>query len=338
MDQRTSGGRTLEILLFSLSSMLLYFTGVGIFLFLVPLQVVASRRGMRGLLTAIGAFFVVFLAIRFWPAIVSRGNTAPDILTFMELCIVAALMAGLIVVNAPIRRRPRTMIMILAATAAAGLVTVPVGSLISSSASFQTAMNGLFTEISHTLSSVFATTADGVASSLMASFLEPTRLRQMMESYLLRSLLVDYAVMISFSWWAGQAAAARALVLFGAAPRFRFAQFRLDSWWLWPLIGSAALVLADLAFGPFTLAYAVWNIALVMLFLYGLQGMAILWFLFDKHRIPRFLWILLIVGLCIIAATPGAGVFIVLAVPVLGISENWIRYRIPRKAAPTEED
>ena len=145
----------------------------------------------------------------------------------------------------------------------------------------------------------------------MTSFLEPTRLRQMMESYLLKSLLVDYAVMISFSWSAGQSVASRPLVMFGAAPRFQFAQFRLEIWWLWPLIGSAAfLVLADLAFGLSTFGFVAWNIALVVLFLYGLQGMAILWFLFDKHRIPRFLWILLIAGLGILAVSTGAGAFI----------------------------
>jgi hypothetical protein len=338
MDQKISGGRILEIALFSLSSMLLYYTGVGIFLFLVPLQVVASRRGIRGLLAAVGAFLVVFLAIRFWPFISSGGGTAPDILTYMEIGIVAALLLGLVAINAPMRHRQRTMIMILAATAVTGLAAVPAGILLTANAGFQASMNGLFTEISSTLSGLFTTTADGVASSLMSSLLEPARLRQISEAYLLRSLLVDYAMLISFSWWAGQAAASRAPVVFGDVPRFRFAQFRLESWWLWPLIGSAALVLADLFFGLSAWAYAVWNLALVLLFQYGLQGMAILWFLFDKHRIPRFLWVLLIIGLAILAASPGAGVFIVLAIPVLGISENWVRYRIPRDAAPPEED
>ena len=49
MYQRSAGGRWLEILLFTTSSLILYHTGVGIILFLVPLQVVASRRGVQGL-------------------------------------------------------------------------------------------------------------------------------------------------------------------------------------------------------------------------------------------------------------------------------------------------
>jgi len=337
MDQRPSGGHLFEILLFSLSSMLLYYTGVGIFLFLAPLQVIASRRGLRGLLIAAGAFLVVFLAIRFYPVVSTGGTATLDVLTYLEIGIITALLLGLVAINLPLRRRPRTLFMVLGATAIAGLAAVPVGILLRADAGFQASMNGLFAEISKTLSSVFTTTGDGVANSLMVGILEPARLRQISEAYLLRSLLVDYVTLLSFSWWVGQAAASRALVLV-AGPRFQFSHFRLEGYWLWPLIGSAALVLADLAFGLSVWAYPVWNVALVVLFLYGLQGMAILWFLFDKHHIPRFLWILLVVGLAILAASPGAGVFIVLAVPVLGISENWIRYRIPREAAPPEED
>jgi hypothetical protein len=64
--------------------------------------------------------------------------------------------------------------------------------------------------------------------------------------------------------------------------------------------------------------------------------MAIVLFLFEKYGIPRLFWFLLVVGLVILAARSGAGLFIVLLIPLLGISENWIRYRIPREAAPTE--
>jgi hypothetical protein len=43
----------------------------------------------------------------------------------------------------------------------------------------------------------------------------------------------------------------------------------------------------------------------------------------------------MIVGLAMLGASPRAGLFVILAVPVFGVSENWIRYRIPRDAAPT---
>jgi hypothetical protein len=160
----------------------------------------------------------------------------------------------------------------------------------------------------------------------------------MSEGYLLRSLLADYIVMLAFSWWAGQAAAARTPVSDGGQPGFTFARFRLESWWLWPFIACGGLVLVDLFFHITPWAYAAWNIGIVMLFLYGLQGMAIIWFLFGKYHIPRFVWVVTVIMLALCALSPGAGVFVILAVPVFGISENWIRYRIPRDEAPKEEN
>jgi hypothetical protein len=337
MYQRSSGGRYFEILLFTLSSLLLYHTGVGIALFLVPLQVVASRRGMRSLLLAEAVFLVVFLGIRFWPFIVSGGRNAPDILVALEIGIVVLFLAGMVIVNLAFARRPRTMVMLLAATGLAGVAAIPAVILLPGSASFQQAMSGLFTEVSRMLSTLFVPTADGVGASFLNSLLSPSKLQEMSQAYLLRSMLLDYAALISFSWWAGQSAASRTPIMLGAPRRFRFSQFRVEAWWLWPFIAAGALVLVDLFLGISFWAYAAWNVALVLLYFYGLQGMAIIWFLFEKHHIPRFLWLLIIVGLVILAVSPGAGVFIILAIPLFGISENWIRYRIPRDAAPTEQ-
>jgi len=314
----------------------LYHTGVGIVLFLVPLQVVASRRGLRGLLISAGIFMAVFLAIRFYPVLVNRGGSRPDILGSIEIGVVALLLLGMIAVSFPLRRRPRTLAMILAVTGAAGLVAVPFALWLPTQAGFQQSMANLFVEISKTLAGVFSP-VDSVGGSLLSSFLEPSKLRQMSEAYLLRSLVADYAMLLSFSWWAGQAAAARTAALFGVRPTFRFAEFRLVGWWLWPLIAAGALVLADLFFGISFLAYAAWNVGLVVLFLYGLQGMAILRFLFEKHGIPRLLWLLLLVVLAVLAASPRAGLFVILSVPVFGVSENWIRYRVPRSPVPTEK-
>ena len=334
MYQRSSSGRYFEILLFTLSSLLLYHTGVGLLLFLVPLQIVASRRGIRSLALAAGVFFAVFLIIRFWPAVFSNDHALPDILGTIEIGVVGVLLIGMIVVNLPLRRRPRTLVMLLAATALAGAAALPAAVWLSGIPAFQQSMDALFAEISKALSGVLAPAADTGAAAFFAQMLQPARLRQMSEAYLLRSLLADYAILLAFSWWAGQAAARRARALLDSTPGFRLSRFRLESGWLWPLIVSGALVLVDLFFGISVWAYAAWNIGLVLLFLFGLQGMAIVLFLFEKYRLPRLLWFLLVVGLVILAASPGAGLFIVLVIPVLGISENWIRYRIPHGAAP----
>ena len=213
---------------------------------------------------------------------------------------------------------------------------MPSALWLSHNAAFQQAVTSLFVEISKTLSAVF-TPADAVTGSLLSPLLEPAKLRQISEAYLLRSLVADYLMLLTFTWWAGQAAAARTAAFFGVRPRFHFAAFRLEGGWLWPLIAAGALVLADLFFGISFWAYAAWNAALVFLFLYGLQGLAILRYIFEKHGLPRLFWLLLLVAIAVLAASPRVGLFVMIAVPAFGVSENWIRYRVPREAAPTEK-
>jgi hypothetical protein len=187
MHQRFTGGRWLEILLFTLSSLLLYHTGVGIVLFLIPLQLVASRRGIEGLLTASGVFLVGFLGIRFAPLVVSSSATAPDVLVYVEIAIVVLLLVGLVIVNLPLKRKPRTLLLLVGATALAGVVSVPGILWLSANAEFQGSLGALFQEISKTLSGLFAP-ADGISGSLFSALLEPSKLEQLSVGYLLRSL------------------------------------------------------------------------------------------------------------------------------------------------------
>ena len=81
-------------------------------------------------------------------------------------------------------------------------------------------------------------------------------------------------------------------------------------------------MLADLFFGISVLAYAAWNVGLVLLFIFGLQGMAIVLFLFEKDPGPPPALVSADRGARDTRRVPGRGVFIVLAIPVLGISEN----------------
>ncbi|HUI69483.1 MAG TPA: hypothetical protein VL354_03110, partial [Spirochaetia bacterium] len=228
-----------------------------------------------------------------------------------------------------------------AVTAVAGLATVPVAIVLSRSAQFQDAVGTLFTETSRMLTSLLTGREDRLDPAL-STFLAPDALRAMAAAYLPRSLLALYCGVLSFSWWAGQASASRSM--WQGATRFHFAGFRLESFWLWPLIGALALVLADLFFSARSIdawhaigwQYGAWNIGLVMMFLYGIQGLAILRFLFEKHGLPRLLWLVLLIGLVILAASPRTGVFVAVVLPAFGVSENWIRYRVVAGREPNE--
>ncbi len=338
MDQRRSGRHSLEVLLFALSAVLLYRTRVGVFLFPVPLQIVASRRGVRSFLAAVAVFLAVCAGIEAAPFVLPGGTPQPPILIAVEAVVVVLFLAGLLAANAATRLLPRTVHRVAVATVLAAALAVPVILWLSGNGAFQAAMRDQYASLA-ALISAMAPPADPVASSLLSGLLQPDRLRAVSEMVLLRSFAASYLVLVAFSWWAGQAIAMRTATLFGVPPRFRLAEFRLESWWLWPLIGAAALVLADLFAGLGLWAYPVWNVALIVLFVFGLQGLAILRFLFEKYRLPRVLWPLAIIvgGSLLVRGAPAAAGIVMLVIAVFGASENWIRYRVPREPEPTGE-
>lgn len=340
MLQRSARGRLLEIFLFTLSSLVLYHIGIGVVVFLIPLQVVGSRRGESSLLAACGLFLLVFLGLRLLPFL--GGQPRLDILTVVETIFVLSLLLGLLAVNLPPRGRLRTLYRLLGVTAVAGLAAVPLAVWLSRNLEFQAAMGTLFSEVSRMLTSLFAGNAGQPADPALAALLSQSALQKMSEAYLSRSLLAFYFGLLSFSWWAGQTSASRST--WAGQGRFRFAEFRLEAFWLWPLIAAWALILVDLFLGAHSAGkwravgwqYAAWNIGLVLLIIYGLQGLAILRFLFEKHGLPRFLWLLLVIALVALTASPKAGLLVMVALPVFGVSENWIRYRILAGSEPNE--
>ncbi|HVO37627.1 MAG TPA: DUF2232 domain-containing protein [Spirochaetia bacterium] len=334
MYQRTAGARFLEVFLFAVASLVLYHVGVGIGFFLIPLQVVASRRGERSLLAACGIFLLVFLALRCVPFL--GGSLPPDILSGVEAGGVVLLLLGVVAVNLSVARRHRVLYWLLGASGAAGIIAFPALAWLSRTPEFQRSMTELYGAVSRIFTSLFAT-RDGMEDSLAAALLSPESLRRMSEAYLSRTLLAIYFALLSFSWWAGQMSARRAQSGAERLP-FHFARFHLEAFWLWPLIASCGVILADLYFHIAAWSLVAWNIGLVLVFLYGLQGLAILRFLFEKHGLPRILWLLLVALVIGLAASPRAGLFVAVALPAFGVSENWIRYRVPRSAQPTEQE
>jgi hypothetical protein len=335
MLQRTAGGRFLELALFTLSSLVLYHVGnqvgIGVILFLIPLQVVASRRGEKSLLAACGLFLLVFFALRLLPFL--GGELKPGILTIVETVFVVFMLLSLLVVNLPALARLRVLVRLLGMTLVAGCAAIPLTIWLSRNAQFQGAMGTLFTEASRMITSLF-TGGQETADSAITSLFSPEAIRKMSEIVLSRSALALYFSLLSFSWWAGQASAFRSF--WPVQRKFHFAAFRLESSWLWVLIATLALILGDLFFGARLpggwmvtgVQYAAWNLGLVVVFLYGLQGLAIVRFLFEKNGLPRLLWLMLLVVLAVLAASPRVGLFVILALAAFGVSENWIRLRI----------
>ena len=118
-------------------------------------------------------------------------------------------------------------------------------------------------------------------------------------------------------------------------------RFSVPDMFLWPLIASWILVLFDIIFGlgaaDGTLSRAVWNIALVLLMVYGTAGLSIAYYVIQRRgrRVHPISLIMLVVLLLFF---PGINVVIMILLPLLGVSEHWIHYRNGNKEISNEDN
>lgn len=138
---------------------------------------------------------------------------------------------------------------------------------------------------------------------------------------------------IAGSWWLGSLYAARRLMrekkvdesLFSS---IRLADMRVPSLALWPTLLAWALLFASLLTKQtgFVRA-AIWNIALCAASLYAMQGIGIISHLFKKFNATRLLRLLAPLAVMAVALSSTAGAIIMIALPLLGITEVWLPYR-----------
>ncbi|MCK5156573.1 MAG: hypothetical protein KAQ69_09100 [Spirochaetales bacterium] len=106
--------------------------------------------------------------------------------------------------------------------------------------------------------------------------------------------------------------------------------FKVPDLLLWPFIAAWLIAFLDLIIGLGITGILVWNAALVLLMVYGTAGISIIMYLGKKKgiRLNPLSWILFSILLLLI---PVINVIMLIVIPVLGISEYWIKYRIKVK-------
>lgn len=342
MTRDARAGMWTETGLFALASVLLAQMGLGIFLFLVPLQVLHARRGERSLVLAGAAVIAAVAAIRLIGA-AARGVVEQSRgMLIVELVALSLLILGLVLVdtygNRPLPvlgARLRAVPRLIGATLAAALLCVPVLLVLRSRPDFGQAISGVFRDAADTVSAAVAQGSRGlqIEGGIDAEGLAG-RLQAVAAEVFPRSVALYYFAILTFSWWAGNRSAARA----AGAQRSRLIGFFLPDGYVWPLIVSLALVLADVAFGVGIAGYVGWNAGLVMLFLYGLQGLGVVQFVFARYSVSRALRLLTYVVLVVLFLSPGANMAVVVGLPGLGVSEIWLRYRTRRRNTDADED
>lgn len=301
-------------------SLVLYLIGAVdalFFLFAVPLQVLYLRKGREQFFAASGLTLMGIALFSLWRTGSLATGELRTLLMFVEIGAALLIIAGVYVVNAdwPILRRG--LYRLLVATAGAGILSLPLVVVLAGSSEFNALLQNQVKQVLTMLSSSF-----GSGNSSIASGQNVAQLTSYIRQTILSNYVFAYFLILTGVWRIGTLFALRS-ALTRPAP---LARFGLPVGALWPTLILWAAVLANrmLHLGP--IGDAAWNLAMVGAFLYGLQGVGIVQYLFAHYNVARGFRFLLVVVVLILLFIPGVATIVLLAFPILGISELWIHY------------
>ena len=324
----------IEVAIFTLFSVMLYQFTIGVFVFLLPLQILYIRRGDRFFILSLLVTFCVLAALKTYKPITSGQLGDVKVFLLTEFFTLGVLMGGLYFVDTSTYRNWNTVQKHLGIAAVVGILSAALIHYVRGQESFIANIDILFSAISEYLKQLLSQNQI-LQSSLITEMISAEVLKQMASDLFYRSYLFIYFAILMFFWWTGSILGCKSLQ---KSPQItKIKDFKLNDHYLWFFIGIWAIILVF----SFTeaqqslrserlnnLAKAVWNGGLILLLLYGLQGLGILKFLMDKFHISRALRFLLIAVMVILLLSPRINVIFIFLIPGLGISETWIKYRI----------
>jgi hypothetical protein len=108
---------------------------------------------------------------------------------------------------------------------------------------------------------------------------------------------------------------------------YALGSFKLDDRYIWFFITGWFGVVVSVYLETGFAEYLFWNTAIIFLYLFGVQGIGIIQYLFEKYSVSKGARLAIVIGSIIGLLTPGINVLILFGVPVFGASEIWIHYR-----------
>lgn len=319
----------IEIGIFAAVSLGLYLLTPGVFLFLIPLQMLAIRRGSSAFNLA--ALLLVMLAALVELAMAGWRSDLPaedDYLRNIGLFLSALLLGGLWLVNQPRVLPYRSLLRILIATGAAGLIAVPfVGGLVSDPEFIPTMREYIARQPILRLG-IAPTEASGVTGVPAITSEQIDLFIDTIGTVLLRGVLFLYLVYLMAAWWLGSLWGARTIGI--RSPIGRLLTFRLEPWCIWALLLSGAAVLGDALGDLGVLGYVGWNLFSVFLLLFALQGIGVLQWLFRRYNVPGPMRIMIAVAMVFMLFRSVLTFIPVFGLPLLGLSETWVDFKRPR--------
>ncbi len=163
----------------------------------------------------------------------------------------------------------------------------------------------------------------GNESSLASMDLNSSDLMDMVKVIAFRDFIAAYFYLLAGCWYLADLFFAKRQ----KTGRFSLENFDFPDWFVWILIASLSGVLADHLFTLGWLGYISWNVALIMMLMYGIKGVGLISFLLKKYNVTKQKRRSLIMIIFILFLIPGLNLVVLLGIPGFGVSEIWVRYR-----------
>ena len=140
-------------------------------------------------------------------------------------------------------------------------------------------------------------------------------------------------LMLAASWSIGNRLGKRDTGAEGTSPKGSIRSMVVPRWLLWPSILAWGLLLVVLyGHRQGALAIIAWNASLAAASWYALQGIGLISYFFESKGMHRTTGLMLVLLILLILLDRKVGLAVAILMPVLGVSEVWLQYRI-RKGA-----
>lgn len=301
---------------------LLYASGFLAVAFLIPIQYIFSKEGKKeGLLSLLTSILVIGIgnALR----LSSYGALQTAVLT-QTLLPPAALLLAICIMNC-VDFAGWTKLTLTSV----GL-SVVFGFMLVASIGTKEVQTSIASMISQLLTSAGASVGgvDIDVSTIEQGYVAPA------VTIIMNSFGAAIWLVLAGSWWLGnRLGALRKMVSGGGNCEVQTSFYSVPSWLLWPSILAWALLLIIL-YGKVggILAMIAWNVSLAAASWYAIQGFSVISHFFKSRGMQRFIGLLLIMLVALILLDIKVGLATAILMPVIGVSEVWLQYRI-RKGA-----
>ncbi|MBR4375678.1 MAG: DUF2232 domain-containing protein [Spirochaetia bacterium] len=305
-------------LIASCISVFAYQTGFFFFLFLVPLQLLLFRSGLKVARVAVLGVGIALVYLGIKHTAFGNGDVRGYLL-LVELVIPFLLLGGFLLENGFFGNLGGVLLNALLATAMTALVSIAVLQVLNNEA-FIAYYKAQFAEMFNILKSALAGSSDIDLIPMMDMDVDTMLVH--VSSVFYKGFLFAYFCILFLSYTF--ALSVERLTKHEAG----IITVMIPDYFVWVLIAALSLVLIDARFQPNpVLGYVGWNVFLIVMLLYGLRGLGLIRQMLEVRKVHPVVRYFIAFATVILLLHPRYGRVLLVGIPLIGISEIWFKYK-----------